>query len=930
MTPSRPPPRKDRRLGRRVPFARDARPSITLAFDVRTLVAHLADLSESGARITLKAGTSPPAPGTSVTMTLATHGGGSVNGLIARRMTESTDGELSVVLMADDDERRARLWMLLDSIEGGNDGQHSTTDLSDLPKIPGRGNYSEEARLERLAWYGRTTGALLTPLHYTQVSAERLSSNLENMIGTVEVPVGLAGPLRFRGQHARGLFYAPLATTEGALVASATRGATAISRAGHVVTRVIAQRMLRVPAFTMSNMRGAILFSNWVRDHVDRLREQSRQVSSHAKLTSVEPTLIGNVVHVTFLYETGDAAGQNMTTACTWQCCRFLLEQMRHLEDVQIDDFIIESNMSGDKKVTFQSFIAGRGIRVVAEASIPTQVLEDVLKVTPEQLARVNMNGMAGSIHTGMVGYNINIANVIAAMFTATGQDIACVHECSLGHLSLEAVPEGIYASMVLPSLIIGTIGGGTHLPAQHALPESMGCAGSGNVGKLAEIICGFCLALDLSTLSAVASGQFASAHERLGRNRPVDFFGTKDLGPAFFTPGVRRVHGDDALTVTAAEPVQVRLGSSIVTDLTGRAISKMVGFFPYRLTSNREGDSAPVRDDVLVKVKPLDDEVVLMVNRLAAMCGPRVANAHNKAKQRTGFRGCHLRELAVYQQTDPRFVRHAPRLYEAFRDDAREAYVLVLERLTNVTHLDQADDPSAWDATAVEAAINGIAEVHSIWLGREKELLAAPWIGEPHTTRSMHELRDLWASLATHASKEHPELITAERHEHLRRLIRAVPRWWPEIEGAKRTLIHGDFNPRNICLRDGRLCAYDWELATVQTPQHDIAELLTFVLPEDVSGANLEGWITFSQQAEERASGERFNADRYRRGFVMALRDLAVNRLLLLLMAHTFKQYAFVPRVTNTLFRMLEAIDDEVLPPIPAVASSTWQLPPS
>ena len=263
--------------------------------------------------------------------------------------------------------------MLLDSIEGGNDGHHSTTDLSDLPKIPGRGNYSEEARLERLAWYGRTTGALLTPLHYTQVSAERLSSNLENMIGTVEVPVGLAGPLRFRGQHARGLFYAPLATTEGALVASATRGATAISRAGHVVTRVIAQRMLRVPAFTMSNMRGAILFSNWVRDHVDRLREQSRQVSSHAKLTSVEPTLIGNVVHVTFLYETGDAAGQNMTTACTWQCCRFLLEQMQHLEDVQIDDFIIESNMSGDKKVTFQSFIAGRGIRVTAEAGITTR-----------------------------------------------------------------------------------------------------------------------------------------------------------------------------------------------------------------------------------------------------------------------------------------------------------------------------------------------------------------------------------------------------------------------------------------------------------------------------------------------------------------------------------------------------------------------------
>ncbi len=920
--------RRDRRRGRRMFFGPDQQPEVVLTFRGERVMGRLLDLAEGGARIALRrAETSSPSPEETVHLRVLSADGAvqMVEGLVAGDPRAEIEGHATVALLATTPALRAQLWQLLDDLAGSGAARHSTADLEELPKIPGRGDYSEQARLERLGWLGRTTGALLTPLQSTQLSAERLSSNLENMIGTVEVPVGLAGPLRFRGQQARGLIYAPLATTEGALVASATRGASAISRSGAVITRVLSQRMLRVPCFTISSLRGAVLFAGWIRDHVDKLRDQSMRVSSHAKLASVEPTLIGNLVNVAFVYETGDAAGQNMTTACTWACCQWLIEQMRHLEGVRIEDFIIEANMSGDKKVTYQSFIAGRGIRVTAEANVTAAVLADVLKVTPEQLARANRNIMAGSIHTGMVGYNINIANIIAAMFTATGQDIACVHECSVGQFSLEVVPEGIYLSMLLPALIVGTVGGGTHLPGQRALLESMGCHGAGNVARLAEIVAGFCLALDLSTLSAVASGQFASAHERLGRNRPVDFFAAKDLTPAFFSPGVRRVHGDNDLKVTQIEATTANLGSSIVTELTGRAVSKMVGFFPYRLTSGRTGQAPSVRDDVLVKVKPLDEEVILMVNRLASMCGPRVANAHNKAKHRTGFKGCHIRELALYAQTDPRFVRHSPRAYETYRDDKREAYVLVLERLADVTHLDLADDPSKWTGDAIERALTGVADVHAIWLGREQELLAMPWIGEPHTSRSMHELRDLWGSLATHAASEFPELITPERLEMLSRLVRSVAHWWPELETMPRTLIHGDFNPRNVCLRDGRLCAYDWELATVQVPQHDMAEFLAFVLPPDVTHADAEGWLAFCQDASEQAAGFRFDPTSYRRGFVLSLRDLAINRLLLYLMAHTFKQYNFLPRFTHTLFRLLDVLDTEDMPEVPLGMSSAW-----
>ncbi len=920
--------KRDRRRGRRMFFGRDQQPEVVISFRGQRLMGHLVDIAEGGARIAYRGpdGSGPRIDDpVDLRVLSADRAVQMIEGLIAREARVDPEGSPSIALLALTAPLRAKLWLLLDDLAGSGAARHSTADLEELPKIPGRGEYSEEARVERLDWLGRATGALLTPLHSTRLSAERLSSNLENMIGAVEIPVGVAGPLRFRGQHARGLLYAPMATTEGALVASCTRGATAISRAGAVITRVLSQRMLRVPCFTLSSLRGAVLFASWIRDHVDLLRDQSKRISNHAKLAAVEPTLIGNLVNVAFVYETGDAAGQNMTTACTWACCQWLIDQMQNLEGVRIEDFIIEANMSGDKKVTFQSFIAGRGIRVTAEATISAAVLADVLKVTPDQLARANRNIMAGSVHTGMVGYNINIANVIAAMFTATGQDIACVHECSVGQFSLEVVPEGIYASILLPALIVGTVGGGTHLPAQHALLETMGCAGAGNVARLAEIIAGFCLALDLSTLSAVASGQFASAHERLGRNRPVDFFAAKDLTAAFFTPGVRRVHAEDKLSVTALEPTTVTLGSSIVTELTGRAVSKMVGFFPYRLTSSRPGNDTKAIDEVLVKVKPLDEEVILMINRLAAMCGPRVANAHNKAKHRTGFKGCHVRELAVYAQKDPRFVRHAPRAYETYRDDKREAYVLVLERLVGVTHLDLADEPSKWNGDAIQRALTGIAEVHAIWLGRENELLAMPWIGEPHSSRTMHDLRDLWGSLATHAQSEFPELVTPYRLDLLQRLIRSVAHWWPELETMPRTLIHGDFNPRNVCLREGRLCAYDWELATVQVPQHDMAEFLAFVLTPESEPTELEAWVRACQQASERAAGVRFDPTAYRRGFVLSLRDLAVNRLLLYLMAHTFKQYKFLPRFTHTLFRMLEVLDTEEIPEIPLGMSSAW-----
>ncbi|MGG2464095.1 hydroxymethylglutaryl-CoA reductase [Streptomyces sp. RGM 3693] len=390
--------------------------------------------------------------------------------------------------------------------------------------VPARGIYTEPARLQRLNWIRSITGLGLHSMEHTRLDAGRLTGNIEGFVGSVEIPVGLAGPLLFRGENVQGEIYAPMATTEGALVSSVTRGSLAVSMAGGVSTCAISQRMTRAPVFAFSRMSAASLFASTVTQYLGDLRAVIRQVSKHAELISIEPVLLGRTVHLKFTYTTGDAAGQNMTTICTWHACQWILEQPHLIDGRELDSFIIEGNTSGDKKASSQRMTEGRGIRVTAECVLPEGIIKRVLNTTPDELVMGYHHIASGAVHGGALGSNANTANIVAAIFAATGQDIACVHESSVGQFILERASAGVYASITLPGLALGTVGGGTHLPAQHELLEMMGCTGKGSAARLAEIIAGFALALDLSTVSAAVSGHFASSHERLGRNRPARY----------------------------------------------------------------------------------------------------------------------------------------------------------------------------------------------------------------------------------------------------------------------------------------------------------------------------------------------------------------------------------------------------------------------
>ncbi|MFN3587084.1 MAG: phosphotransferase, partial [Moraxellaceae bacterium] len=358
------------------------------------------------------------------------------------------------------------------------------------------------------------------------------------------------------------------------------------------------------------------------------------------------------------------------------------------------------------------------------------------------------------------------------------------------------------------------------------------------------------------------------------------------------------------AITAVTAREIDSK-GSSIITELTAHKINKLVGHFPFRL-ERADGE----RIEVMAKIKPLDDEVILMLGSMAAMCDARLAQTFTQFRHQLGFKGCHVRELAVMSQQDPRFTRHAPRVHGVLNDPEREAYVIVEELLCGLELMDSADDTRGWTRDHVEAAIRGIAEVHAIWYGREAELVQQPWLTDYPTAAGMLEKRRLWELLAAHAREEFPEWFSEEDLATFRAIVQDIGNWWPEIEALPRTLIHNDFNPRNIAFRqdgDGlRLCAYDWELATLHLPQRDLAELLAFTLNTPFGAEEINHYVELHRRELARHAGVAIDAQQWRRGYTLAVCDLLVSRLPLYLMAHTFRHYRFMERVFDSSRELL------------------------
>ncbi len=384
------------------------------------------------------------------------------------------------------------------------------------PRVPGSADYSTAA-LQRRREMLNKRGIELHELagEGNGIEPEGLAGNIENLVGMARVPIGVIGPLRVRGTAANGDFYIPLATTEGALVASCQRGSQAISRSGGASACCFTESVSRAPCFAFERLTEAGQFLAWVLPQYDRLQEVVASTSRHCQLLDLRTTVIGKEVYLAFEFTTGDAAGQNMVTIATEAICKSILTGA----PVQPSRWFLDGNLSGDKKATMLGFTYARGKKVVADVVVQREVVRRFLHTEPDEMFRYWQVSMLGGVQSGSIGVQGHFSNSLAAMFIACGQDAACVSEASVGVTRMDVTPDGdLYVAVSLPNLIVGTVGGGTRLPTQRECLEMMDCYGSGKARKLAEICAVTVMAGEISIIAALTAGHFGQAHATYGR----------------------------------------------------------------------------------------------------------------------------------------------------------------------------------------------------------------------------------------------------------------------------------------------------------------------------------------------------------------------------------------------------------------------------
>jgi len=385
-------------------------------------------------------------------------------------------------------------------------------------RLPSATESSAEATARRRAALqeaGCATDALSGTL--AQLDPAALAGSVEGFVGYAQVPVGVFGPLELHGSAARGAFFVPIATTEGALVSSYQHVANMLGRAGGVTARVTARGVQRAPCFTFRDLSQAERFAAWLPGRQAPLSELVAEGSRHCRLQALRPTLLGNAVFVLLEFATGDAAGQNMVTLATQAICTRLLDETPEPPE----HWQLEANWSGDKKASYLALQGVRGRRVTAEALIPEKHCTRYFRATPADFERAWNLAAAGGTLSGTVGVQANVANALAGLFIACGQDVACVAEASAGMTRLDCAPGGeLRCSLTLPNLIVGSVGGGTRLPTARECLEMLGCAGSGGGDRLAEIAAATALCGEVALIGAMAGGSYASAHATHGRQK--------------------------------------------------------------------------------------------------------------------------------------------------------------------------------------------------------------------------------------------------------------------------------------------------------------------------------------------------------------------------------------------------------------------------
>ncbi len=385
-----------------------------------------------------------------------------------------------------------------------------------VPRVSGPADYSREMAEKRLAFVEKFTGVKTRHLRQYSFDPAMLPGNIEHFSGVAQIPIGFAGPLLMNGEYARGEFFIPLATSEGTLVASYNRGMKVIYESGGVKTAIQDDVMQRAPVFHFEDARASRDFGIWIKEHFPEIKAQAETTTRSGKLRDIEQYPVGKLMFLRFNYTTGDAAGQNMVGKATFVACEWIKSKYS-----DIRRYVLSGNIDTDKKPSGINMLRTRGKRVTAEVTIPAALIQEIAGAPVDIIVQQRQVSTLGSFLAGSNNNGSHSANGITALFIATGQDVANVTESSAALVYVEKTLTGdYYFSITLPSLIVGTFGGGTGLATQKECLELLGCHGAGKVQKFTEIVAGTVLCGEISLASAVMAGDWVTSHDKYGRNR--------------------------------------------------------------------------------------------------------------------------------------------------------------------------------------------------------------------------------------------------------------------------------------------------------------------------------------------------------------------------------------------------------------------------
>jgi len=364
-------------------------------------------------------------------------------------------------------------------------------------------------------------------------------------------------------------------------------------------------------------------------------------------------------------------------------------------------------------------------------------------------------------------------------------------------------------------------------------------------------------------------------------------------------------------IELIAFEPRPFRASNSILNEISSIRLGSRVGLRCCDVIVRERDSRLTRRLPILFKSKASDGLIEDLMTEIAHLCDRELGHYCDEFKGNLGFARCHERELALYELDEPRLRRHTPACHGTLRDLENGVWSIALEYVATTPQTDVDLAYGGWSQPQIAAAIRGMSQIHAIWYRQETRISALHWLAPEMTVDRAVQMTPFWRRLATFADRHFSSWLDRSLSPIQFELIESLADWWPRLNAQPRTLIHNDFNPRNLVLRESEggyaLCAFDWELATIGPPQHDLAELLCFVSHEETGRADLERRVDGHRRALELATGLPVDRDAWREGFLLSLQDLLINRLSMYTVIHRFKRQPYLPRVIRNWLRLYE-----------------------